>query len=265
MKVFLALEGRRTDTQIDYPHVLISAATLKGKRKNGFKRFKYHPNVKEIFLDSGGFSFFYKQGNYPFTPKELAKLGENIGADYVAVMDYPCEPDVSRPDGLATNVQRIERTIENAHKCMKYENVNWVMVIQGYTKEEYRYCIERIKEEGLKTDLMAIGSLCVRKKIKEALEIISLTRRHFRKLHGFGVDLRFLKDPQIYLSLYSSDTAAWHWNNQNHWTEDWKPRGITAKTDEDKLRNFVKYVEKLKKLHQKYNGQKRLFREVKND
>jgi len=261
MKVFLALEAKKTDLEVDYPHVLISASLLRSGRKSGFKRFRCHPNVREIFLDSGGFSFFQNYGDYPFSPKDLVQLAERIGADYVAVMDYPCEPDVTRPEGLDTNIQRIERTIDNAHKCMRYESVNWVMVIQGYTKEEYRYCIERIKEEGLETDLMAIGTMCARKKMDEVLEIVSLIRQHFKRIHGFGVDLRFLKDPRIYLSLHSSDTAAWHWNNRANWTEDWKPKGISAKTPEDKIRNFRRYVERLKELHQKYEGQKKIFQE----
>lgn len=245
-KVFFALEGSGTDKKIDWPYVLISAATLwAGKR---FKQFKPHRNVKEIFLDSGGFSFFYRSGDYEFYPAQFIRLARKINADYVAVMDYPCEPDVNRSK-LRTNYERIDKTIENAIKLMDLaDDINWVMVVQGYKPEEYLYAIDRIKEQGLLTDLMAIGSLCVRKSISSAREIILLVRKNLPsriKLHGFGVDLRFLRDLAIFSALYSTDTAAWKWNNRAHWAPDWQPKGFMPKSEADKLKNFEKYKKKV--------------------
>lgn len=241
-KVFFALEGSGTDKKIDWPYVLISAATLWNGRK--FKPFNPHPNVKEIFLDSGGFSFLLRSGDYEFYPAQYIRLAKRIKANYVAVMDYPCEQG-------ANNYERIERTIENAIKLMDLAgDLNWVMVIQGYTPEEYLYSVDRIKEQGLLTPIMAIGSLVVRKKIEDVRKIISLVRENLPrriKLHGFGVDLRFIRDLVIFKALYSTDTAAWKWNNTSHWEPNWRPRGYMPKTEFDKLKNFEKYREKVLK------------------
>jgi len=262
-KVFFALDGSGMDKKIDWPYVLISAATLwTGKR---FKPFRPHENVREVFLDSGGFSFFYRSGDYEFYPAQFIRLARRINADYVAVMDYPCEPDVNRSK-LRTNYERIDRTIKNAIKLMDLaDDINWVMVVQGYKPEEYLYAIDRIKEQGLITPHMAIGSLCVRKSIKAAREVITLVRKNLPnrvKLHGFGVDLRFLRDPVIFHSLYSTDTAAWKWNNRAHWEPDWKPVGILPKNDADKLRNFEKYKQKVLAVLEFHSAQKSLFEVV---
>ena len=140
------------------------------------------------------------------------------------------------------------------------------MVIQGYRVEEYLYSIDRIKEQGLLTDLMAIGSLCVRKKISEVRKIILLIRKNLPsrvKLHGFGVDLRFLRDPAIFNALYSTDTAAWKWNNRAHWEPDWQPKGYMPKTEFDKLKNFEKYKAKVEALLNYHSKQKPLERWLK--
>ncbi|WP_054839681.1 hypothetical protein [Thermococcus sp. JCM 11816] len=126
-------------------------------------------------------------------------------------MDYPCEPGVNR-EVHRTNKERIEATISNAIKCLDLDGVNWVMVVQGYTIDEYLYAIDRIKEQGLLTEVMAIGTLCTRRSISAAREAILAIRKalpRWVKLHGFGVDLRFLRDPTIFHALYSTDTGAW--------------------------------------------------------
>jgi len=245
-KVFFALDGSGVDKKIEYPYVLISAATLWNGRK--FKSFNTHHSVKEIFLDSGGFSFFNKFGDYEFDFNQFIHLARKINADYVAVMDYPCEPEVNR-SRLRTNYKRIDKTIENAIKLMDLaDDINWVMVVQGYTTDEYLYSIDKIKEQDLLTDLMAIGSLCVRKSVSSARDIILLVRENLPsriKIHGFGVDLRFLRDYVVFNSLYSTDTAAWKWNTNVHLAPDERTKGIFPKTECDKLKNFEKYKKRV--------------------
>ena len=64
-KVFFALDGSNTDEKLDYPYFLISGATLwNGKR---FRDMRANPYMRELFLDSGGFSFFYRSGDYEFS------------------------------------------------------------------------------------------------------------------------------------------------------------------------------------------------------
>jgi tRNA-guanine family transglycosylase len=247
LKMFYGCDGSATDRKMGggfVENILISASILWNGKK--FRRF-YPPAYDLLFLDSGGFSFFYKSGDYPFTIKQYVELAEKLNANFVAIMDYPCEPDVVRTNGLNTNIQRIEKTISNAKKCLEHEELNWVMVVQGYTMNEYQYCCDRIKEEDLLTPLMAIGSLCVRKKIDEARRIISLVRRNFPsvRLHGFGIDLRFLKDIKIRGMLWSADTQAWKWNNRSFGLNH---KGYMPKCERDKLENFHAYKSKVDAL-----------------
>ena len=153
--------------------------------------------------------------------------------------------------------------VENAIKLMDLaDDINWVMVVQGYTADEYLYCVDKIKDQGLITPLMAIGSLCTRKKIAQARKIILTVRENLPStvdLHGFGVDFRFLRDLAIFKALYSTDTAAWKWNNRSHWEADWQPRGFLPKSELDKLKNFEKYKSKINRLLSEYSKQKKLF------
>ncbi len=249
-KFFYVCEGSGTDKKMGggyVENILVSAASLHNLKTNTFTKFK-PPKHDYLFLDSGGFSFFYREGDYPFSIKDYVGLIERMKPELVAVLDYPCEPEVTRISNLKTNIQRIEATIENAKKCMEYD-LPWVMVVQGHSNQEYRYACERIKEENLETEVMAIGSLCVRKKINEARAAISIVKNRFpsRKIHGFGIDLRFLKDACIRNMLWSCDSQAWKWNNRSHGYD--KPKkGFMAKTEADKLENFWHYKRKVDAL-----------------
>ena len=234
MKVmFYGMTGGSSDVRVGggyVPHILISAASL--RLRTSFRKTHF-PRHDSLFLDSGGFSFFYKSGEYPFTPEELAALAVRERANYCAVMDYPCEPETSRPAGLRTNRERIDRTIENTRRCLQICNVNWVPVVQGYTPEEYAYCVERLRNEDLIRPVVAIGSLCVRRRTEDTWEILSLVRDLLPgvKLHGFGIDLKFLRDRRIKSVLWSADTQAWGFNNRR-WGLDrkgWRPKSMAER------------------------------------
>lgn len=207
-------------------------------------------NVKEIFMDSGGFTFFSRAGDYEFSMEQYIAQAHKINADYVDVLDYPCEPAVQR-EPHETNYDRIERTIENATRLMELDSeINWVMVIQGYKVEEYLYCIDRIREQGLFTDLTAIGSVCIRKKIGEAREIIYQVRKAvpgWVKLHGFGVNLRFLRDNVIFYSLHSVDTGAWSMRMERG-KRPWEDRRIYPSTKEERLECYRAYKRRVERL-----------------
>jgi len=119
------------------------------------------------------------------------------------------------------------------------------MVVQGYRQDEYQYCCDRIKDEGLETEHLAIGTLCCRKKINEARRIIRLVHREFpnAKLHGFGIDLRFLKDPIIRTCLWSSDTQAWKWNGPE--TMQKNSGYFKPSSEAIKLENFTTYSKRV--------------------
>jgi len=119
-------------------------------------------------------------------------------------------------------------------------------VIQGFELEEYNQCLDLFEEEGIEWDYYAIGSVCARKgnpykirhlitKVKERIGSI--------KLHSFGLSLVYLRDPQIFSSIHSSDSAAWHYRAISR---DQKPKMIDD------------YIKKLEHIGLSFEGQTRL-------
>jgi len=207
-KVFLVVDYSGFDRFLKYPYLFVSAGVC---YKNG--RF-YKPSIsfrpKELFLDSGAFSLIQKYNDYPYSFKQYIAFAKILKADYVAVMDYPCEPNSK----IKLNVkERILKTVENAQRLMDLApEINWVFVIQGWTKEDYLYCLDVAKDHDLLTPLTAIGSVCVRKNLHEVKEIVLTIRDEIPdkiKLHCFGLDIRFAEDLAIFNSIYSFDTHAW--------------------------------------------------------
>jgi len=255
-KVFLGLDCSSRDKLIDYPYVLISAASLwNGKR---FKKIHFNDEVKEIFLDSGGFSFFTKWAKYPFTTDQYLEMvrafcEEHPRTRYVSVMDYPCEPLINRSD-LRTNYQRIDETLKNTEALYHREipSADWVSVIQGHNMEEYSYCSEEFRKRGLWTPLTAVGSICTRNETFAIKQILFMLSRKHRdvKLHAFGLDYRVLKDREIWNLIYSSDSGAWRLcGDGNKRKKDWRPRGNV-----ELLESYKRYREKIDALFDIRNG-----------
>jgi len=206
-KVFLVVDYSSFDKFLNYPYLFVSAGVcyIDGK-------FKY-PTVnkpKELFVDSGAFSLINKYGDYPYNYKQYVAFVKKLKPNYVAVMDYPCEPS---PKISLTVKERIDKTVENTIKLMDFApEINWVSVIQGWEIRDYLYCLDLLKEHGLLTPLTAIGSVGIRKKLKEFKNIILTIREEIPKkikLHCFGLDLRFIRDYAIFNAIYSFDSHAW--------------------------------------------------------
>jgi len=221
------------------PNVLVSVGTMYRKKFN-LNRTMIPNSTERLFLDSGGYSFFIKWGKYPFSVEEYVSFANQIQDEYplteVAIMDYACEPDINRTN-LKTNKERIDSTIQNALSCIDYEpNLPWVPIVQGYTLQEYRYCLDQYKEVGLYDDdfhLWAIGSLCARKKVGGIRKIVvDLSREINYPIHTFGMTITALKDPQIFFNIHSSDSGAWSFNAKSH----------------QKLRDLTRYHKKITSL-----------------
>jgi hypothetical protein len=89
-------------------------------------------------------------------------------------------------------------------------------VIQGYYPEEYAYCCELYKRYGIVTARVGVGSLCIRKysrnAVQEIKQILETVKQHLPgwvKLHAFGLNIRFLKHEEIFKLISSSDSAAY--------------------------------------------------------
>lgn len=219
-------------------NILCSAATVWQKGKWRKDTFTFAPTIKRLFIDSGGFGMHKKWGKYPFTVVQYIDYVHHMMDKWpvteVAVLDYPCEPEVNRTTH-STNMDRIRATVDNAVLCVDADNnIPWVPVIQGFTLKEYLACWELYQDAGIEYDLWAIGSICARKKLGGIRNIVtSLYNKTEQNLHAFGLTLPALRDPQVFFSLQSSDSAVWNWRAMNR---------------DEKENGFWKYNKKIEAL-----------------
>jgi len=249
-RFFYCADGSKIDYLLKDVPLLISAATLWKKGK--FNLPKNLNGATEIFLDSGGFSFFTTWEKYPFSPEEyiafILRFKERYPQlKYVAIMDYPCENFVNRKS-LKTNYQRINATVQNAKELLSHNiPASWVSVVQGYSYSDYRYCCDLMEEMNLFTPLTAVGSICTRKKISEIFTILRIVKQYTGALHAFGLEYQALKIRSIWDLLYSCDSGAWKFTSRNHKERGfggfWRPRN-----HEDKIKNLALYQEKINSL-----------------
>jgi len=108
-----------------------------------------------------------------------------------------------------------------------------------------------MKNHGIETPLIAIGSLCVRKKILDTKRVIHLAQRNFpnARLHGFGIDLRFLKDDYIASALWSADTQAWQFGN---------PSRYFPRSEAEALENYFTYSNAVDRILSRHNANTRI-------
>jgi len=179
-------------------------------RKENFSFPKHLDNADKTFIDSGGYQFMKKFTEYPFNPKEYVDFINEVNPDYFAAMDYPCEPKILERR-KKTSEQQIEDTIEKTIDLLDLESHSKLLpVIQGWSIEDYIYCIDRMREQDLLSDYMAIGSLCIRdESIYPIIKAITDNIPSDIKLHGFGVKISNLKNKFVFDNLYSSDSMAW--------------------------------------------------------
>ena len=168
-----------------------------------------------VMLDSGAYSVIVKYGKYPYTPEEYAEGIRKWHPDIAWTMDYPCEPSV-REKGDYDPAQAQEMTNRNQIELLDL-NANTQMVVQGWTLQDYLENIDRIKESGLLTERLGIGSICRRGHDGEILSIIKAIHNSIPgwvKLHGFGVKTNILKTEGRFF-LYSADSMSWAYSWYN--------------------------------------------------
>lgn len=192
---------------------------------HSWRKARYPKNAGLKFLDPGGFTLLSKNDDYPFTIANFLNLVVALKPNYYATPDYPCEPGIAR-GMLRTNAERIGATVKNAvtiaglHEMTNYRAGSFVPVIQGYTLDEYKYCIELYADAGLLEPYMAVGSMCRRLSSVELHNLIPGITEYARQgnvesLHWFGLklspdllDLRefiYSQDSAVALDSYSPD------------------------------------------------------------
>jgi len=253
MTFYYGLDGSGADRSIDAENIFISAATLWSEGKQDFKEWT-PPQHSNFMLDCGGFSFFnqFESKEYPFGPEELADLARNLSPDYVATIDYPCEPTLLKEKGWGVQ-ENIRRTVKNAERCMEINvDSTWLPVIQGFKLSEYKTCIDMMENRGLIRDFMAVGSVCVRGKISNIRRIVIGIDKYLQskgynvKLHYFGLSLNAIKDFDCFLRINSTDSGAWKWDQSDESKK-------YPSNQEEKLENFESYKERVSNCLNQHN------------
>ena len=200
-----------------------------------------------FMLDSGAYSVILKYGKYPYTPEEYAEGIRKWHPDIAWTMDFPCEPSV-RQKGNYDPVQAQEKTNQNQVKLLDL-NANTQMVVQGWTIQDYLKNVDRIKEQGLLTEHLGIGSVCRRGQNKEIARIIRAIHRNvpeWIKLHGFGVKISVLSNTDARFHLYSADSMSWAIEAFGKYENNGK--GAKGKRIADKLPALQRYIQKIEKF-----------------
>lgn len=188
---------------------------------NYASKVRYFPtaNVNLRFVDSGGYSFFHKDGVFDERIDKYLKFVKRHNADHFANRDYPCEPDLVERRG-STILQNQLMTLHNQVELETYitdeypELFNrFVAVLQGWTLDDYLFMADYLNDHGLLTDLVGIGSVCRRNATVDIKEIILGIKSQFPiiDLHGFGIKFDVLRDIEIWDSLYSADSMAFQY------------------------------------------------------
>jgi hypothetical protein len=233
-------------------NVMFSAAGFWDNDKNEWRRrAKFKKSFGLRWLDCGGFTMLNRYGDYPFSVVNYANLVAQLGPDYYATMDYPCEPEISRSLGLTGNLERIKATVKNAVELAEWESQlsgQMVPVIQGYTLREYKLCLRLYQEAGLIRDYMAVGSMCRRISTRELGQLIpgiyhAAQRYGCTKLHFFGLKLSPALEPYGEM-IYSRDSAVAmdSYDNEVRARRDGRrfPRG-----QKEKQENFEAFLNRL--------------------
>ena len=199
-----------------------------------------------FMLDSGAYSIIQQYGKYPFTQREYA---EGIGKwqpDIAWTMDYPCEPTV-REKGQYDPITAQEMTINNQIRLLDL-NVNTQMVVQGWEISDYLENLDKIREQGLLTERLGIGSVCRRGQPGQIARIIRSVKQNvpsWVKLHGFGIKVSVIRNTDAKFYLYSSDSQSWDYDRRYG---DWLKGKYKGNTWKDKVPYLEAYIRRMEAL-----------------
>lgn len=166
-------------------------------------------------LDSGGFSELALYGKWRTTVPEYIDAVNRYDAEvgrmlWAAPMDWMCEPQMLANTGLSVAEHQV-RTVENF--CELAEEIPVIPVLQGWTLDDYLYCITLYESMGVNLahePVVGVGSVCRRQNTYEAEQIFAELADAGLRLHGFGVKMTGLE--RFGDRLVSADSMAWSYD-----------------------------------------------------
>lgn len=197
-------------TRLEEPNVMINYASYTGEVWDGIDR---------LFIDSGGYSFIKGMGEYETSHAEYLDWIERVEPELFALRDYPCEPDVLEKHDRTVRDHQQMTTRDHRELMDEIEERNIdadpVAVVQGRSVDEYLRHVDDLRDRGLLTDVLGVGSVCGRhalKEIKPIVKAIDDATPSRVSLHGFGLKIQSLEVPEIYDRLNSADSMAYSYS-----------------------------------------------------
>jgi len=182
------------------------------------------PGDYDLFVDSGGFHHMMNGcGEYQSSDIEYADYLVEYEPEFYALRDYPCEPELL--SDLHRTVKGQQERTTNHHAKLLNElrdrgiTDNAVSVIQGWRPNDYLSHIDQLRDRGLMTDRMAVGSVCRRGADQDIAQVIVRIREELPdriSLHAFGVKGSVLRFPKVVRALDSVDSAAYDYQIANY-------------------------------------------------
>ncbi|MFI0451216.1 hypothetical protein [Actinomadura sp. 6N118] len=133
--------------------------------------------------------------------------------DFLSQQDWMCERFMVERTGLSVREHQ-HRTVANYLQLRELApGLPWLPVVQGWTLDEYVYCVELYASAGV--DLAALprvglGSVCRRQSTGEIGHIVATLAGLGLELHGFGVKTGGLQRYGHHLA--SADSMAWSYS-----------------------------------------------------
>ena len=207
---------------LDVP-LFASRRVLSGRKKL--------PEAREGWaLDSGGFtelSLFgrWETEEYEFVADVIRFRNEIGKLEWVAPMDWMCEPSVLKKTGLTVREHQ-QNTVRNFLHLREKLGDLVIPVLQGWERKDYLECWAMYDAEGVDLErewLVGVGSVCRRQNTQEAGMILQ-PLWSWLPLHYFGAKITGLY--QFHDWLASADSMAWSYRARN----DFPLKGCTHKS-----------------------------------
>lgn len=171
-----------------------------------------------LFIDSGGSPQSF-DGHYEDVDRDDFFEYVEQYADLWTLWDFPCEQSLlDKFDRTVEDHQQLttDRHIELLNKAEDH-NISGqpVSVVQGQDLDEYLAHLDELRDHGVLTDYVAIGSVCAREKVEEIRHLILNVREALParcKFHAYGVKKPTLKSEAVMDALDSADSCSYDYN-----------------------------------------------------
>ena len=221
------------------PRVMLSASFTRTLKKP-------YKMDRPWMMDSGIGGMFKPDSKPRLSIEEYAEQIEKWQPPIAWTYDYPCEPSIRQRFGY-TITQAQLMTNANTIRLRDTYGLPVQSVIQGWRIPDYLNNIDKLKEEGLLTERIGIGSICRRGQTTEINRIIRYIKREMPgwvKLHGFGVKISTLKTEARY-HLTSADSLSWGMEMQMY---AWNKNNNEGLTWHEKVPYVTSYVNRIEKM-----------------